>query len=121
METHLMSKLIVNQEAVAFVNKQKAKQDADDWFAEEVEKGFLYNDSFTLGLTQEDVSLLTGNFVLAEKAAALGADIPPVVDVHGVPHSVADIDELTEIMLAYGNHRANLSAEYAEKLAVVEE
>jgi hypothetical protein len=116
-----MSKFILNPEAVTFVNKQKAKQNADEWFAEEVEKGFLYDDSFTLGLSQEDVSLLTGNFVLAEKASALGAEIPPIVDVHGVPHSVEDFSELTQIMLAYGNHRANLSAEYSEKLVVSEE
>ena len=121
METHLMSKLIVNQEAVTFVNLEKARQDADAWFAEEIEKGFTYEDSFTLGLAQEDVSLLTGNFVLAEKASALGADIPPIVDVHGIPHSVEDFSELTQIMLAYGNHRANLSAEYSEKLVVSEE
>jgi hypothetical protein len=116
-----MSKFITVPEAVAFVNQQKKKQSADEWFAEEVKKGFEVNESFTLGLTQEDVSLLTGNFVLAEKAAALGADIPPIVDVSGVPHSVEDIEELTEIMLAYGNHRANLSAEYSQKLAVAEE
>ena len=98
----------------------QAKVEFDSWWIEQIEQGFRSADGIRLGLTTEDVTLLTGNFVLAKEAAALGMDIPPVIDKDGVPH-VLDIDDLTTLMLAYGQHRAALSAEYAQRKAAITE
>lgn len=92
----------------------------DSWWIEQIEQGFRSADGIRLGLTIEDVTLLTGNFVLAKEAAALGVDIPPVIDKDGVPHAL-EIDDLTTLMLEYGQHRAALSAEYAQRKAAITE
>ena len=106
-----MGKLLVNEEAVAAVAAIKARDSAEEWFSKAIEDGFTSSDGIRLGLSEADVTLLTGNFVLAKEAAALGADLPPVIDRDGVPHSL-DIEDLTALMLEYGQHRASLSVQY---------
>lgn len=89
----------------------------DQWFAAELAKGFATAGGWKLGLAETDVTLLTGNYVLAKEAAALGMPVPPVIDTAGVSHEMEEIEELTAIMLAYGQHRAALSAEFAARRA----
>lgn len=89
----------------------------DAWFADALAAGFATAEGWKLGLTQGDVTLLTGNYVLAREAAALDMPIPPVIDTDGVAHEMEAIEELTAIMLAYGQHRAALSAEFAARRA----
>jgi hypothetical protein len=114
-----MGLITVDPAKKAEIDRKKALREVDLWFRDEVAKGFTTNDGWKLGLTESDVTLLTGNFVLAKEAASLGLPIPPVVDMDGVPHDMEEIEELTAIMLAYGQHRAALSAEYAARRAEV--
>ena len=98
----------------------RASKDAiDQWFAQQVEAGYVVPDGgYRLGLRQEDVSLLTGAFVLAKEASALGIDPPPLVDADGQVHPLT-MEALTLVMLGYGQYRAALSSEYAARLAAV--
>lgn len=62
----------------------------------------------------DDVALLTGLFVLAKEADALGLTQPVVVtDMTGERHSLT-FTEFRDLMLAYGAARAALSAGGAE-------
>jgi hypothetical protein len=101
----------------AIIDREKRLAAVDAWFAAQIDAGFETADEWKLGMTQADVTLLTGNFVLAKEAAAMGLPIPPVIDTDGVAHEMNAIEELTAIMLAYGQHRANLSTEYAARRA----
>lgn len=75
------------------------------------------------GITQGDVSLLTGAFVLAQTAVSTGAisaDGPfTLIDISGVPHDYT-MQALTVAMLTYGQARAELSREYAVLAATIE-
>jgi hypothetical protein len=75
------------------------------------------------GITQGDVSLLTGAFVLAQTAVTIGtvsADGPfTLIDVSGQSHSFT-FAELTQTMLLYGNARATWSQTYAQTKAAIE-
>ena len=110
----------INPDIKAAIDKKQAFADLDQWFAAELAKGFETAGGWKLGLSQSDVTLLTGNYVLAKEAAALGMPIPPIVDTAGVPHPMTEIEELTAIMLAYGQYRAGLSQEYATRKAAIE-
>lgn len=99
------------------VDRRIALRELEEWFAAQTAAGFATAGGWKLGLQPSDVTLLTGNFVLSKEAAAMGGPIPPVIDTDGVPHPMADITELTAIMLGYGMHRATLSAEYAARKA----
>lgn len=102
----------------AAIDKKAALAAIDAWFAGEIAKGFTTTGGWKLGLTESDVTLLTGQFVLAKEADAAGLPLPPVIDTDGIPHQLS-ITELTELMLSYGEHRATLSTEYAFRKAGV--
>lgn len=111
--------IVTDANAKAEIDRNFALKATDAWFRQQLDAGFTTNDGWTLGLAPDDVTLLTGNYVLAKEAAALGGDIPPVIDTDGVPHPMESIEELTALMLAYGQHRAALSAEYAARKAAI--
>jgi hypothetical protein len=96
----------------------KLKQiDAD--FESNTNQGWDSGQGFKLGLTTQDVSLLVGLFVLAKEGAVLGINPPPVIDTNGVSHELT-MQELTMLMLQYGNARAELSKIYAARRKAVE-
>ena len=115
-----MSRVFIDEGKKAEIDRKVALADVDKWFDEQVAAGFTTESGITLGLKESDVTLLTGNYVLAKEASALGMEIPSLVDASGGTHPMATIEELTAIMLAYGQHRAALSAEYATRKAAVE-
>jgi hypothetical protein len=94
-------------------------EQVENWFKEQLAAGFTASRGFRLGLSTEDVALLTGNFVLAKSGAELGLPLPPVIDMDGISHTFASIEELTFLMLEYGQYRANLSAVYASRKETV--
>lgn len=102
------------------IDKKIALDEIEEWFASAIDEGFQA-DGFRLGMSMNDVTLLTGNYVLAKEAAALGAPIPPVIDRDGVAHQMESIEDLTALMLAYGQYRAQLSAEYSTRKAALAE
>lgn len=113
-----MPLITVDPAKKAAIDKAKALRDVDAWFAGEIAKGFTTEDGWKLGLSESDVTLLTGQFVLAKEAANADLDLPPVIDTDGVPHALT-LPELTALMLGYGGHRAALSTEYAARKAAV--
>lgn len=111
-----MSKMRLDPAAVAAINRQRREQEVESWFASRLTEGYeVPGLGFRLGLKQEDVTLLTGAFVLAKEAASIGMPVPPIIDAEGRPHTLT-IEQLTAVMLGYGHHRASLSAEYASRL-----
>jgi hypothetical protein len=102
----------------AEIDRQRALAEVDAWFAEQVAAGYETTYGWRLGLSEQDVTLLTGAFVLAKEAAALGLDVPPIIDAGGEPRSLT-MEEMTAVMLGYGQHRAALSGEYAARKAAI--
>lgn len=107
----------INADKKAAIDRDTDLANLDFWFKNAIEDGFKTVDGWTLGMSEQDVSLLTGQFVLAKEAAAAGLPIPSLIDQSGVAHTFENIEELTALMLAYGQARATLSAWYAERKA----
>lgn len=108
-----MSIITFNEEKKLEIQKRIWKAAADKWYESKVSEGFVSQNGIKLGLTQGDVSLLTGNFVLAKEADAMGLAIPPVIGMTGEVHNLT-IEELTALMLEYGQARALISTMYAD-------
>jgi len=100
--------------------REAAMAAVDLWFNEQIAAGFTGPNNLIMGLKTEDITLLTGNFVMAQQAVALGLPLPPVIDMNGLAHFFANIEELTQVMLAYGQHRATLAVFYAARKAEVD-
>ena len=72
-----------------------------------------------LGLTPQDITLLTGAFILAKEAQTMGlASSGVIVDTDGLAHELS-VADLTGLMLQYGQARAALSAAYAASKAAL--
>jgi hypothetical protein len=112
--------VFIDETKAAEIERQRSIREVNEWFAETLAAGHATEGGWRLGMRPEDVTLLTGNFVLAKEAAALGAPIPPVIDMAGQSHSFDAIEDLIELMLEYGQARAALSAEYASRMAAID-
>ncbi len=78
-----------------------------------ISNGWSTPYGWKLGLTTTDVTLLTGVFILAKEASALGISDPvSVIDTSGISHSLS-LTDLTLLMLQYGNARSLLSQKYS--------
>lgn len=70
-----------------------------------LELGFKTPEGWRLGWTADDVALLTGMYVLAQRAQALGIDQPVVLfDMDGAPHQMT-FAEFDLLILSYGAAR----------------
>jgi hypothetical protein len=110
-----MGLITIDPAKKAAIDRDLALRAADEWFKAEQAKGFTTPGGWKLGLADSDIALLTGNYVLAKEASAMDLPLPPVVDMAGVPHSFESVEQLTSLMLLYGQHRSALSAEYAAR------
>lgn len=109
---------IVNKMPLILAKRDKIAQINAD-FENNTNQGWDSSQGFKLGLTTQDVSLLVGLFVLAKEGAALGLEPPPIIDTDGNSHQLT-MQELTMLMLQYGNARAELSKTYASRKKLVE-
>lgn len=113
--------ITINPVKKAEIDRADAEVELEEWFRDATHEGYEVEPGFRLGMLPEDVTLLTGLFVLAKEAATMQLPLPAVIDRNGVPHQLESIQAMTELMLAYGQARAELSAEYAARKAALAE
>lgn len=88
----------------------------DNEWKQNVTNGWVTPYGWKLGLDTQDVTLLTGVFMLAKEAHSLGLNQPSyIVDTDGVSHEISLLD-LTNLMLLYGQARSLLSQQYSTKM-----
>lgn len=91
----------------------------DIFWQNTTDNGWTTPYGWKLGLTINDVTLLTGAFVLAKEASQLGLNNPvSIIDTEGLSHELS-LQDLTMLMLQYGNARAQLSSRYASVKAAI--
>lgn len=100
-----------------FAKKEKIAQ-IDSEFESAAKIGWDSGQGFRLGMKHQDVSLLVGLFVLAKEGAAIGFNPPPVIDTDGVAHNFT-MQELTTLMLQYGQARSQLAITDANRRKAV--
>lgn len=100
-----------------FAKKEKINQ-IDAEYESVSQIGWDSGQGFRLGMKHQDVSLLVGLFVLAKEGAAMGFNPPPVIDTDGVAHNFT-MQELTTLMLQYGQARSQLAITDANKRKAV--
>lgn len=116
--------------------KQAAQQVIDSWPLEEkkleklakideewnqiIAQGWNSNQGFTLGLSANDVALISGVFALAKEAAALSLPLPQIIALDNTAISFTSINEMVQLLLQYGSARAQLSSLFANRRKAVE-
>lgn len=88
-------------------------QELDSNWKEVLKNGWTTSYGYKLGIDIQDITLLNGAFTLAKEASSMGMNDPTsIVDLDGVSHSL-NLQDLTILMLQYGQARASLSNSYA--------
>ena len=73
-----------------------------------------------LGISAEDVALLSANFSMAKEAANLGYPIPTIITLDNQEISFSDIQTMTVFMLQYGEYRSSISKTFAARRRAVQ-
>lgn len=101
--------------------KARKLQDIDnEWFNLE-KNGWDSGQGFNLGITPSDVALLVGVFSLAKEAAALGLKLPNLISMTNTPISFTSIEEMTTLLLQYGQARSNMASSFAARRKAVKD
>ena len=78
-----------------------------------LKSGWQTPQGYNLGIDTSDVALLNGAFTLAKEANNIGINDPAIiVDINGQSHPMS-LQDLTLLMLQYGQARSLLSNTYA--------
>ena len=84
--------------------------DAEKKWFEDSQNGWQTPYGWNLGVQVDDVALLSANFMLAKEASSMGFSDPTfIVDTAGVSHEF-NLQDLTVLMLQYGQARAVMSS-----------
>jgi len=81
--------------------------------------GWDSGQGYYLGITPSDVALLVGVFSLAKEAAALGLELPHLISMANTPISFSTIQEMTLLLLQYGQARSNMASSFAARRKAV--
>ena len=108
---------IVNNYDISLKQKKyNYEQNLKSKWSSKLENGWQTPQGWSLGVDVSDVALLNGAFTLAKEASNLGLTTPvSIIDTDGISHEL-NLNELTQLMLAYGQARSQLSNTYATKL-----
>lgn len=83
---------------------------AEEKWLQDSKDGWQTPYGWSLGVQVDDVSLLSANFMLAKEASSMGLNDPTfIVDTAGVSHEF-NLQDLTALMLQYGQARAVMSS-----------
>ena len=95
--------------------KLEKLETVDNEWQNTLNNGWTTPYGWKLGIATQDVALLNGNFTLAKEASNLGITDPIfVIDTDGESHEF-NLQDLTMLMLQYGQARAALSSQDATK------
>lgn len=82
--------------------------------------GWDSKKGFRLGTSPNDIALLTGLFSLAKEASALGLPLPSLISLENIQIDFSNIEEMTSLMLQYGEARAKISRDFAARRRAVQ-
>lgn len=90
----------------------------NEWITLE-KTGWDSGQGYYLGITPSDVALLVGVFSLAKEAAVLGLELPHLISMANTPISFTTIEEMTMLLLQYGQARSNMASSFAARRKAV--
>lgn len=93
--------------------KSEKLEQLESYWNNQINNGFTTPQGWKLGLSINDVTLLTGAFLLLKEATTLGlGTTTTIIDTNNNIHTI-DLPTMTSLMLQYGQYRSQLSSIYS--------
>lgn len=93
--------------------KSQKLNELEIYWNNKIQEGWTSPEGWKLGLSTDDVTLLTGAFLLLKESSSLGlASTTSIIDTSNIPHTL-DLQQMTTLMLSYGSYRSSLSGQYS--------
>ena len=109
---------IISQWPLHKAKLEKLEQ-ADIFWKTTMSNGWTTPYGWKLGTDTQDVTLLTGAFILAKEANNIGLSTTgTVIDMDGKSHELS-LQDMTVLMLQYGQFRSQLSSQDALKRELI--
>ena len=109
---------IIQNFPIEILRAQKIEELDNNW-QKVLKNGWETPYGWSLGIDISDITLLTGAFMLAKEASNMGfSDTVSIIDKNGDSHSL-NLQDLTTLMLQYGQFRALASSNYASKKELI--
>lgn len=108
---------ILNQWPLISAKETKLEQIESEW--KQLEATGWDCGQGHLGITANDVALLSGCHALGKEADALGLPIPSIVTMENNEITFTTMAQFTQLMLQYGAYRAHLSSTFAARRRAV--
>ena len=109
---------IIQNFPVEILRIQKIEELDNNW-QEVLKNGWETPYGWKLGIDNQDVTLLTGAFILAKEANNMGLSTTgTVIDMGGKSHELS-LQDMTVLMIQYGQFRSQLSSQDALKRVLI--
>jgi hypothetical protein len=109
---------IIQNFPIEILKIQKIEELDNNW-QEILKNGWTTPYGWKLGIDNQDVTLLTGAFILAKEANNMGlSNTGTVIDMDGKSHELS-LQDLTILMIQYGQFRSQLSSQDALKRELI--
>lgn len=101
--------------------KARKLQDIDNkWFNLE-KTGWDSGRGYYLGISPSDVALIVGVYSLAKEASSLGLPLPNLISMDNTPIIFSSMEEMTTVLLEYGQARSILASTFADRRKAVKD
>jgi hypothetical protein len=121
-EWFIAAKYLPEEEAplrLQYAKKQKLSQIENEWATLE-SAGWDSGQGYHLGITPSDVALIVGVFSLAREASAMGMPLPKLISMENNSIEFETIQDMTVLLMYYGNARSDMAKNFAQKRKAVE-
>ena len=118
-ETEIQQINVIKQNMPLLISKNEKLAKIDEEWNQTIAQGWDSGQG-VLGISANDVALLSANFSMAKEASVLGYPIPPIITLDDQEISFPDIQSMTIFMLQYGEYRSVISKSFAAKRRAVQ-
>lgn len=94
---------------------EATQQELEAWYTGAISEGFAAPDGWKLGLEDDDSIALMVTHSVAKECDARGLELPMVRDRRGRLHQFDSLEQLTDLVIDYIQHRAMILKHYHNK------
>lgn len=105
---------IIENFRLYFIRNKKLIELNNQW-EKLINSGWNSGQGFSIGISANDIALLSGAYALAKENHNLGLLLPKIIAIDGSIITFNSFDEMKELLSNYGNARSILASSFATK------